>query len=122
MKLTLKAATVLTWFNLIIWGYFLFNGLLGVLSVGALPILIMIVLLSAIPLNAYAALQLHKSIRHPEIKLSSSTPTGIRFVGIVAFLFAFLLILAGTTFCKIRGSCFARSRNNIRMSNRWKSS
>jgi hypothetical protein len=95
MRITLKVATILTWFNLFIWGYFIFSGLLGVLSVGALPLIAVFVLLSAIPLNCYAALQLQKSIRRPDIKLSSSTPTGIRFVGIAAFLFAVLFVLFG---------------------------
>src|ERR1700710_625540 len=96
MKITLKVASILTWFNLIVWGYFLVNGLLGAFSMGALPLVAILFLLSAIPLNCYAALQLQKSIKRPEIKLSPNTPVGIRFVGIVAFFFAFFFVVSGT--------------------------
>jgi hypothetical protein len=97
MKNTLKAASILSWFNLIIWGYAFFNGLM-LLTTGSVLVTVMIILFSSIPLNAYAALQLHKSIRNPEIKLSSATPTGLRFVGIVALLFACMLVFCGAVF------------------------
>ncbi len=87
MKRTLKAATILTWFNLIFWG--LVDGilLLGTLSAMFLPGLLAAVLLSAIPLNCYAALKLHKSIRDSSIPLSQQTPMGIRFIGFIALFF-----------------------------------
>ena len=87
MKMTLKAATILTWFNLIFWGFI--NGLLllGAMSAMFLPGLLAAVLVSAIPLNCYAALRLHKSIRYPNIPLSQQTPMGIRFVGFIALFF-----------------------------------
>jgi hypothetical protein len=87
MRTTLKVATILTWFNLIFWG--LINGLLllGALSAMFLPGLAIAVLMSAIPLNCYAALKLHKSIRNPGIPLSQQTPMGIRFVGFIALFF-----------------------------------
>lgn len=95
MKTALKIATILTWFNLLLWGYALIKSLLAVFVTGAFPMLAIFVLLGSIPLNCYAALQLHKSIRHPSIKLSANTPIGIRFVGIVAQFFGFFLIIMG---------------------------
>jgi hypothetical protein len=87
MKITLKVATILSWFNLIFWG--LINGLLllGALSTMNMPALLIAVLMSAIPLNCYAALKLHRSIRNPLIPLNQQTPMGIRFVGFIALFF-----------------------------------
>ena len=87
MKTTLKVATILSWFNLIFWG--LINGLLllGALSAMNMPGLLIAVLMSAIPLNCYAALKLHRSIRNPSIPLNQQTPMGIRFVGFIALFF-----------------------------------
>ena len=87
MKTTLKVATILSWFNLIFWG--LINGLLllGALSTMNMPGLLIAVLMSAIPLNCYAALKLHRSIRNPSIPLNQQTPTGVRFVGFIALFF-----------------------------------
>jgi hypothetical protein len=87
MKMTLKVATILTWFNLIFWGFITGLLLLGALSAMFLPGLLIAVLMSAIPLNCYAALKLHKSIRNPLIPLSQQTPMGIRFVGFIALFF-----------------------------------
>jgi hypothetical protein len=87
MKTTLKVATILTWFNLIFWGLITGLLLLGALSAMFLPGLAIAVLMSAIPLNCYASLKLHKSIRHPGIPLSQQTPMGIRFVGFIALFF-----------------------------------
>lgn len=87
MKTTLKVATILSWFNLIFWG--LINGLLllGALASINMPGLLIAVLMSAIPLNCYAALKLHRSIRNPLIPLNQQTPMGIRFVGFIALFF-----------------------------------
>lgn len=87
MKTTLKVATILSWFNLIFWG--LINGLLllGALSTMNMPGLLIAVLMSAIPLNCYAALKLHRSIRNPLIPLNQQTPMGVRFVGFIALFF-----------------------------------
>jgi hypothetical protein len=62
--------------------------------------LVMFVLIASIPLHSYAAIQLHKSIRRPEIKLSHNTPVGIRFVGVVALLFGFAFLLIGMVMAK----------------------
>jgi hypothetical protein len=87
MKMTLKVATILTWFNLIFWGLIIGLLLLGALSAMFLPGLLIAVLMSAIPLNCYAALRLQKSIRDPNVPLSQQTPMGIRFVGFIALFF-----------------------------------
>ncbi|GGB04897.1 hypothetical protein [Puia dinghuensis] len=92
MKTTLRFASILSWFNIIVWGFFAALMLLGSLAVGYIPLMIFAVLFCAIPLNCYAALQLHKSIRRPNIKLSSQTPVGIRFVGFVALFFGIMTI------------------------------
>src|SRR5262249_51515427 len=55
------------------------------------------ILFGAIPLNCYAALQLHKSIRQPAVKLSHQTPAGIRFVGFVAMFFGILTVSDAVT-------------------------
>jgi hypothetical protein len=100
MKMTLKVATILTWFNLIIWGFITGLLLLGTLSAMFLPGLALAVLISAIPLNGYAALKLQKSIRYPTIPLSQQTPTGIRFVGFIALFVGVNLIGEGFALIK----------------------
>ena len=80
-------ARILTWFNLIFWTALLGLMLLSALALGLFPALVAVFLLCAIPLNNYAALQLQKAIRNPNLPLSHHTPTGIRFVGLVAMFF-----------------------------------
>jgi hypothetical protein len=87
MKMGLKIASVLTWFNLIFWGLITGFMLLAALGSASLPVLLIPVLMSAIPLNCYAALKLHASIRRPGLPLSNQTPVGIRFVGFIALFF-----------------------------------
>lgn len=55
-------------------------------------LLVSVVLTGSIVLHSYAALQLRKSIVHPEIPLNRQTPTGIRFIGFMALFFAILNI------------------------------
>jgi hypothetical protein len=92
MKGVLKVASILTWFNLIFWGIIILFLLLAAGIIGPV-MLVGAVLLSAIPLNCYAALQLHKSIRRPAIKLSHQTPVGIRFIGFVALFFGLMTVM-----------------------------
>lgn len=92
MKTVLKIATVLTWINLVLWGIIAVVLVLGSLAAQAFVFTAAGFLLSSIPLNCYAALQLHKSIRHPAVKLSSQTPVGIRFVGFIALFFGIMMI------------------------------
>jgi hypothetical protein len=97
MKTILRVASVLTWFNIIFWGMIVAFGLLGVLLLGQLPYVVGLVLLSAIPLNCFAALKLHTSIRYPNVPLSHQTPVGIRFVGLMALFFGITNIITGVS-------------------------
>jgi len=97
MKISLKVASVLTWFNLLWWGLNLITSLPRAFATG-LPMLLFVVVLASIPLNCYAALQLHKSIRRPSVKLGSQVPVGIRFVGMAAQLCGIGLVLLGFFF------------------------
>ncbi len=98
MKTILKIASVLTWFNLVFWGALLALGVLICLVSMQLPLLASAVLMSAIPLNCFAALKLHTSIRHPNIPLGHQTPVGIRFVGFMALFFGITFIYSGVSF------------------------
>lgn len=84
MKTVVKVSAILSWFNLIVWGLFIAILVLSALSFHSMAFVVFAFFLSAILLHNYAALQLHKSIRNPATKLSSQTPTGIRFVGFIA--------------------------------------
>ncbi|HET6255278.1 MAG TPA: hypothetical protein VFE32_14450 [Puia sp.] len=95
MKAVLRVASVLTWFNIIVWGLIVGFGFLGVLFLGQLPYAAGFVLLSAIPLNCYAALKLHTSIRYPSVPLNHQTPVGLRFVGMMSLFFGIYLIYSG---------------------------
>jgi hypothetical protein len=95
MKNTLKIANILSWFNLFFWGVPLLINLLKALTSFNPVVLGALVLFASIPLHSYAALQLHKSIRKPEVKLSHNTPAGIRFVGMIALFFGIIFLLYG---------------------------
>ena len=95
MKMTLKIGRILAWFNLIYWGFGILNGFFSAVAMGNPLVWVIVVLMAAIPLNSYAALQLHKSIRRPEVKLSHNTPVGIRFVGSVVIFIGICFIGAG---------------------------
>ena len=93
MKAALKISNVLSWINLIIGGILVLGGLLSMLMTpNASILLVSVVLTGSIVLHSYAALQLRKSIVHPEIPLNRQTPTGIRFIGFMALFFAILNI------------------------------
>jgi hypothetical protein len=95
MKIILRIASVLTWFNIVFWGMIVTLGLLGGFLLGQMAYVVGLVLLSAIPLNCYAALKLHTSIRYPVVRLSHQTPVGIRFVGLMALFFGITNIVTG---------------------------
>jgi len=95
MKRALKVANVLSWFSVIFIGINVVCGLLLALAGGNPSMILSSVIVASIPLHSYAALQLHRSIRRPETKLSHQTPAGIRFVGLVAFLLGALLVIGG---------------------------
>jgi len=94
MKTIIKITAILSWFNLVIGSILVLGGIfMGLAAGGILNILTLIILPSAIVLHSYAALQLKKSILHPDIPLSNQTPVGIRFIGYVALFFAFINIV-----------------------------
>lgn len=95
MKTALKVSTVLSWFNLIVWGLIVVFGLLAALTFQSFPMLVVTFVLSVIILHSYAALKLRKSIMNPAIPLSSQTPIGIRFVGVIASFIGILYLLDG---------------------------
>lgn len=95
MKTVLKIASVITWFNIIFWGMLVGMLLLFSLQLASLPIIAVVVLLSAIPLNCYAGLRLQACIRNPRLQLSHQTPAGIRFVGFIALFFGICMLFSG---------------------------
>ena len=93
MRTALKISHILSWINLIVGGILVLGGLLGMLSTpNASILLVSVVLTGSIVLHSYAALQLRKSIVHPEMPLNKQTPTGVRFIGFMALFFAILNI------------------------------
>jgi hypothetical protein len=104
MKIALRMAGILSWFNLVFWALILVICLLNTLTVFNVSLLGGVVLLCSIPLNSYAAIQLHRAIRHPEIKLSHHTPAGIRFVGMIAMFFGVLMVAYGVVILQDTGA------------------
>lgn len=99
--MNLKNATlvtgILSWINLIVGIFLVVAGLLSVAMSPALVAgLLSLMLIVAIVLHSYAALQLRRSIQHPEQPLSANTPTGIRFIGFVALFFSIMNIFQAT--------------------------
>ncbi len=89
MKKILQLSGFLSWFNLVCGCLLVLGGLLMVMvTPDILVILTSVVLTSAIVLHSYASIQLRKTVLHPEIPLSRSTPGGIRFMGFIALFFA----------------------------------
>ena len=97
MKTVLKIATILTWFNLVMWLFIILFITWATWKLQFLPFLFIPFLLIAIILNCYAALRLQRSLRYPAIPLSSQTPTGIGFIGIMACSFALVFLSYGYT-------------------------
>ncbi|HEY4064754.1 MAG TPA: hypothetical protein VGM30_22780 [Puia sp.] len=96
MKNSLRISSVLTWFNLIVWGFFCAMGLLGGLASGNMYLLVMTFLTGVTVLHSYACLKLHRSIRHSNIPLSDQTPVGIRFIGFIALFFGVMYIVVAS--------------------------
>ena len=95
MKTALKVSGVLSWINIILWGYTVLDGLLAGLANGSALLLTVTFFLSSIVLHSYAAMKLRKSILHPEIPLGSQTPVGIRLIGMAASFLGVLFVLLG---------------------------
>jgi hypothetical protein len=94
MKNIIKITLILSWFNLVIGSILILSAIfMGLASGNILNILTLVILPSAFVLHSYAALQLRKSILHPEIPLGKQTPVGIRFIGYAALFFAFINIV-----------------------------
>lgn len=103
MNNTLKISSVLTWFNLIVWGIIAALGLLSALMAGNLSFLLVTILTGVTVLHSYASLKLHRSIRHSNVPLSDQTPVGIRFIGFIALFFGVLYIGDGIGFLQNTG-------------------
>ncbi|HWB94341.1 MAG TPA: hypothetical protein VG605_20950 [Puia sp.] len=95
MKTTRVIAWILAWFNLIFWGIPVISSLIQSLASPNPLILVILVFFAAIPLNSFAALQLHRSIRNPQVKLNHQTPVGIRFVGTFALCVGGIIAVSG---------------------------
>jgi hypothetical protein len=95
MRTILKISTVLSWFNLVVWGFVVLTGIYSALASQNMAFLVIAFLLSAILLHNYAALQLHKSIKNPSKPLSSQTPAGIRFIGAIALFLGVICFIYG---------------------------
>ena len=95
MKITRVIAWILAWFNLIFWGIPVISSLIQSLASPHPLVLAILVFFAAIPLNAFAALQLHRSIRNPAVKLNHQTPVGIRFVGSFALCVGAVIVVSG---------------------------
>lgn len=95
MKTAVRLANVLSWINLVYWGFSCAVGLLMALASGSMLMIVGIFFISSIILHSYAAIQLNKSIRDPARPLSRHTPAGIRFIGIVAITLGILCIALG---------------------------
>ena len=92
MNNTLKISSILTWFNLIVWGLIAALGLLSALMAGNMSFLLITILTGVTVLHSYASLKLHRSIRNSNVPLSDQTPVGIRFIGFIALFFGVLYI------------------------------
>jgi len=86
---------ILAWFNLIFWGIPVISSIFQTLASPNPLILVILVFFAAIPLNSFAALQLHRSIRNPQVRLNHQTPVGIRFVGTFALFVGALIVISG---------------------------
>lgn len=95
MKTVRVFAWILAWFNLIFWGIPVISSLIQSLASPNPLILAILVFFASIPLNSFAALQLHRSIRNKEIKLNHQTPVGIRFVGSFALCVGAIIVVSG---------------------------
>jgi hypothetical protein len=91
MKKVLTFTLVLSWINGIVASFFVLFGLIMVVfTSGGAALLTSVVLISAVILHSYAAIQLNKTMVNPAIPLNKQTPTAIRFIGLIALLFALL--------------------------------
>ncbi|MDR3711864.1 MAG: hypothetical protein P4L51_03545 [Puia sp.] len=95
MKKLLIISGVLSWFNLIVWGFIILVGAMLALASSSIQLFIIVFLMSGILLQGYAALKLRKSIKNPGIPLGTQTPIGIRLMGSLALFIGIMLISQG---------------------------
>ncbi len=95
MKRLLLLSGILSWFNLIVWGFLVVMGLIMTMVFMNIGMLVVVFIISSIVLHSYAALQLRKSIRDPAIPLGSQTPVGIRLMGAFALFLGILYMGQG---------------------------
>ena len=98
LKTAIRVSNVLSWINMVIWGYFVLQMVLAGISTGAILFVVFGFFLSAVVLHNYAAQQLTKSLRDPAVPLDHQTPAGIRFIGLVALLFGVIFLGCGFIF------------------------
>lgn len=126
MRTILKISGVLSWFNLVVWGIIVLMGLLGALALQQMVFLVVSFLFCVVLLHSYAALQLRRSIKNPSRPLSSQTPVGIRFIGVIAAFIGIVYFAQGTAllqnpqeFLKIMEAQFPQAKGvpliNIRL-------
>jgi hypothetical protein len=97
MKYSLIISSILSWVNIAIAGLFVVTALFSILFLQALPMFIVVIFFGCIVLHSYAAMQLNKSIRNPEIPLGSQTPTGLKLMGYFSMFLAILWFSAFTS-------------------------
>ena len=94
MRKLVTISTILSWINLVFWGFACLFILLMTSAFG-ITMLIAAFFMSAIPLHSYAALQLHKSLRNTAVPLKRQTITGLRLMGFVALFFGVTTLANG---------------------------
>jgi hypothetical protein len=97
MNRILKIIKVLSWINVIFWGFICLLIVLVALVFRAPAILAAIILPGAVVLHSYASLQLQKSVRNPGIPLNNQTPVGIRFIGFIALFVGIMVLFDGVS-------------------------
>jgi hypothetical protein len=98
MKAALRIARILTWINMIAWLYVVAKLLMAGIGAQSSILFVVAFFASFIVLHSYAALRLQRSLKNPSIPLSSQTPGGIRFAGLVALLYGLFFLAAGCTY------------------------
>ncbi len=88
---------ILSWFNLVVWGFFVAVATLLALLYTNIELFIGVFIVSSIVLHSYAALKLRKSIKNPVVPLGSQTPIGIRLMGAFTLFLGIIYISQGIT-------------------------
>jgi hypothetical protein len=113
MKAVLRIATILTWINMLAWGYIVASLLIDGISSQVSFFFVTAFFASFVVLHSYAALRLQRSIRNPAIPLSGQTPGGIRFIGMVVLLYGLFFLATGCTFLQQPREALQMFRNQM---------